>query len=84
MIILLQRAPLPSWQAGLVSVRRLVRCSMVLRFTSRCQRAPSPLLTPAFSNISWFSRKAGLGRNVITVVSWTPPVEPRWLPKHHY
>lgn len=57
-----------------------------LAFHDVLPKSPLPAFSPGIFKY-FMVQSQGWGRwprhNAITVVGWTPPVEPRWLPKHH-
>lgn len=69
-IITLHRVPwLPSWQAGWLSIHLLVK-DAPWSHISCCAAKDPPLLTPTFSNISWFSSRVGGGGSGAARLQW--------------
>ena len=60
---------LPDWLAGWLSIRLLVKDALWSHI-SRCTAKDPPLLTPAFSNISWFSPGVGEGGFGTAQLQW--------------
>lgn len=60
---------LPDWQAGWLSIRLLVKDALWSHI-SRCTANDTPLLTPAFSNISWFNPRVGEGGFSTAQLQW--------------
>lgn len=60
---------LPDWKAGWLSIRLLVKDALWSHI-SRCTAKDPPLLTPAFSNISWFNPRVGEGGFGTAQLQW--------------
>ncbi len=60
---------LPDWQAGRLSIRLLVKDALWSHI-SRCTAKDPPLLTLAFSNISWFNPRVEEGGFGTAQLQW--------------
>lgn len=60
---------LPDWQAGLLSIHLLVKDALWSHISRRTAKDP-PLLTPAFSNISWFNPRVVEGGSGTARLQW--------------